>query len=85
MHHYKISSQVFYLIPSTKNHLLPKFEPEKISPDREVPTQADSALLKRCEINRLRRRMEQAIAAERFEEAANLRDELYQLEKKEDA
>lgn len=84
MHHYKITSQVFYLVPMQANYSPASVELEKLPVEKQLP-QASDALRRRCEINRLDRQIQQAIEKEQFEEAATLRDKRYHLEQKEDA
>ena len=49
--------------------------------EAHIPTEVDPVLKRRREINQLRGEMEGAIKAENFERAAELRDEIYRLEK----
>ena len=49
--------------------------------EANIPTEADEALKRRREMNQLRGEMEAAIKADNFERAAELRDEMYRLEK----
>jgi len=46
-----------------------------------VPTEADDQLKQRRHLNSLRQEMQRAVEEENFERAAQLRDEIYQLEK----
>ena len=48
--------------------------------EENIPPEADDALKQRRALNALRQEMQTAIEAERFERAAEIRDELYRLE-----
>ena len=53
--------------------------PQKAS-EPHIPDAAETALVRRRQINQLRNALNHAVKSEQFEEAARLRDELYHLE-----
>jgi len=54
----------------------PELEPNELA----IPAEADDGLKHRRQVNQLRQEMETAIAAENFERAAELRDEIRRLD-----
>jgi len=62
--------------------LVPHMPVRELRPQKPlVPLEADDTLRQRRALNALRQEMQTAIEAEKFERAAELRDELYRLEK----
>ena len=49
--------------------------------EANIPAEADESLRRRRELNQIRGEMEAAVKADNFERAAELRDEIYRLEK----
>lgn len=50
-------------------------------PEKDIPADAGEDIKKRRELNKLRSEMEREVRAESFERAAELRDEIYRLER----